>query len=128
MEKRKFPGVYVVLIVVAALCLCGFMAQNRGQEKSYVRLDGKYYYFGGCTVAPTALGEEIATVERRTPKSIFNRDGDSNVFEPGTKIYVPKPEIAAESGDIIYVEYKKIILYDDKTREEKIYYALFLTE
>ena len=128
MEKRKFPWVYTLLIVIAVVCLCGFIIQSRGEEKSYVRLDGKYYYFIGATVNPDAVGEEIAAVERRVPRSIFNRDGDSNFTEPGAKIYKPVPEVAAESGDIIYVEFTLICVHDDRTEEEKTEYAVFKAE
>ena len=47
-----------------------------------------------------------------------------NFFEPGAKIYKPLPEVAAESGDIIYVEFKLVHVLPDRTEEEKTEYAL----
>lgn len=115
---------YVLLIIIAAVCLCGFIIQSCENVKSYVRFDGKYYYGGGCTVWETAVGEEIGVVKRHVPKSIFNRNGDSNFFNEGAKIYKPTPEVAAESGDIIYVEFKLVHVLPDQTQEEKTEYAL----
>lgn len=128
MEKRKFPSVYVALIIVAVICLCGFMAQSRGEEKSYVRFDGKYYYGGGATVYESVVGEEIGEIKREAPKSIFNSDGDSNFFEVGAKIYKPAPEVPAEAGDVIYVEFTRVYVHPDQTEEEKTEYALFRAE
>lgn len=124
MKERKFPFVYVLLIIIAAVCLCGFIIQSRENVKSYVRFDGKYYYGGGARVYESTVGEEIGEIERKVPKSIFNRNGDSNFFEPGAKIYKPLPEVAAESGDIIYVEFKLVHVLPDRTEEEKTEYAL----
>lgn len=124
MKERKFPFVYVLLIIIAAVCLCGFIIQSRENVKSYVRFDGKYYYGGGARVYESTVGEEIGEIERKVPKSIFNRNGDSNFFEPGAKIYKPLPEVAAESGDIIYVEFKLVHVLPDRTQEEKTEYAL----
>ena len=124
MKERKFPFVYVLLIIIAAVCLCGFIVQSRENVKSYVRFDGKYYYSVGATLDPAFLGEEIGEIERKVPKSLFNRNGDSNFFEPGAKIYKPLPEVAAESGDIIYVEFKLVHVLPDRTQEEKTKYAL----
>ena len=87
MKERKFPFVYVLLIIIAAVCLCGFIIQSRENVKSYVRFDGKYYYGGGATLDPAFLGEEAGEIERSAPRSIFNRNGDSNFFEPGA--YIP---------------------------------------
>lgn len=124
MKERKFPFVYVLLIIIAVVCLCGFIIQSRENVKSYVRFDGKYYYGGGARVYESTVGEEIGEIERKVPKSIFNRNGDSNFFEPGAKIYKPLPEVAAESGDIIYVEFKLVHVLPDRTEEEKTEYAL----
>ena len=121
---KKFPFVYVLLIVIAILCLCGFIFREPVNRKSYVRFDGKYYYGGGATLDPAFLGEEAGEIERKVPKSIFNRNGDSNFFNEGAKIYKPLPEVAAESGDIIYVEFKLVHVLPDRTQEEKTEYAL----
>ena len=128
METKKISFVYVLLIIIAAVCLCGFIIQSCENVKSYVRFDGKYYYGGGCTVWETAVGEEIGVVKRHVPKSIFNRNGDSNAFEPGAKLYKPTQEVAYESGDVIYVEFTQIIVHDDQTEEEEIKYAYFEAE
>lgn len=114
----------MLLIIIAVVCLCGFIIQSRENVKSYVRFDGKYYYGGGARVYESTVGEEIGEIERKVPKSIFNRNGDSNFFEPGAKIYKPLPEVAAESGDIIYVEFKLVHVLPDRTEEEKTEYAL----
>lgn len=128
METKKFPFVYVLLIIITAACLFLFVSREAANAKSYVRFDGKYYYGGGCTVWETAVGEEIGVVKRHVPKSIFNRNGDSNFFNEGAKIYKPTPEVAAESGDVIYVEFTQIIVHDDQTEEEEIKYAYFEAE
>lgn len=124
MKERKFPFVYVLLIIIAAVCLCGFIIQSRENVKSYVRFDGKYYYSVGANLDPAFLGEEAGEIERSAPRSLFNRNGDSNFFKPGAKIYKPLPEVAAESGDIIYVEFKLVHVLPDQTQEEKTEYAL----
>lgn len=124
MKERKFPFVYVLLIIIAAVCLCGFIIQSRENVKSYVRFDGKYYYGGGARVYESTVGEEIGEIGRKVPKSIFNRNGDSNAFEPGAKIYKPAPEVPAEVGDVIYVEFKLVHVLPDRTQEEKTEYAL----
>lgn len=128
MKERKFPFVYVLLIIIAAVCLCGFIIQSRENVKSYVRFGGKYYYSVGANLDPAFLGEEAGEIERKVPKSIFNRNGDSNFFNEGAKIYKPLPEVAAESGDVIYVEFTQIIVHDDQTEEEEIKYAYFEAE
>lgn len=56
MKERKFPFVYVLLIIIAAVCLCGFIIQSRENVKSYVRFDGKYYYSVGATLDPAFFG------------------------------------------------------------------------
>lgn len=128
MKKREFPFVYVLLIVIAVLCLCGFIFREPVNRKSYVRFDGKYYYSVGATVDPSVVGEQVGKVERRAPRTIFNRNGDSNFFEPGAKIYKPLPEVAAKSGDIIYVEFTQILIHPDQTEERLIKYSLLRAE
>ena len=59
---------------------------------------------------------------------IFNRNGNSNLFEEGAKIYKPIPEVAAESGDIIYVEFTQILIHPDQTEERLIKYSLLRAE
>ena len=127
-EKKEFPFVYVLLIVIAVLCLCGFIFREPVNRKSYVRFDGKYYYSVGATVDPSVVGEQVGKVERRAPRMIFNRKGDSNFFEEGAKIYKPIPEVAAESGDIIYVEFTQILIHPDQTEERLIKYSLLRAE
>lgn len=128
MGKQKFPVVYVLLAVIAVVCAFSFFLREPVSAKSYVRLDGKYYYGGGCTVWESTVGEEIGEIERKAPKSIFNRDGDSNFSEVGAKIYKPAPELAAEVGDVIYVEFTQVYVHPDQTEEEKTEYALFKTK
>lgn len=115
---------YVLLIIIAAACLFLFISREAANAKSYVRFDGKYYYSVGGAVDPAFLGEEAGRIERKTVRSIFNRNGDSNTFEPGAKIYKPMPEVTAESGDIIYVEYPIIIVKNDGSEENEIRYFL----
>ena len=78
---KKFPFVYVLLIVIAVLCLCRFIFREPVNRKSYVRFDGKYYYSVGATVDPSVVGEQVGKVERRAPRMIFNRNGDSNFLK-----------------------------------------------
>lgn len=128
MEKRKLPWIYTLLIVIAVACLCAFIVQNRVNFKRYVKFDGKYYYSVGADIDPSFIGEQIGTVERRAPKTIFNRNGDSNQFAVGAKIYAPPPDVAAESGDIIYVEYTQVYVRPDRTEEKLTEYALLRAE
>ena len=44
MEAKKFPFVYVLLIIISAACLFLFISREAANAKSYVRFDGKYYY------------------------------------------------------------------------------------
>ena len=125
MEKRKFPGVYVLLAIVVIGCACSFILREPVGAKSYVRLDGKYYYGGGATVYESVVGEEVGEIKREAPKSIFNRDGDSNFSAVGAKIHKPAPEVPAEVGDVIYVEFTRVYVHPDQTEEEKTEYALF---
>lgn len=124
MKGKSIPFVYVLLIIVSIICLFGFIFREPVKRESYVKLDGKYYYSVGANIDPSFIGEQIGTVERRAPKTIFNRNGDSNQFAVGAKIYAPPPDVAAESDDIIYVEYTQIYVRPDQTEEEITEYAL----
>lgn len=124
MKGKSIPFVYVLLITVSIICLFGFIFREPVKRESYVKLDGKYYYSVGANIDPSFIGEQIGTVERRAPKTIFNRNGDSNQFAVGAKIYAPPPDVAAESDDIIYVEYTQIYVRPDQTEEEITEYAL----
>lgn len=124
MKDKSISFVYVLLIIVSIICLLGFISREPVNRESYVKLDGKYYYSVGANIDPSFIGEQMGTVERRTPKTIFNRNGDSNQFAVGAKIYAPPPDVAAESDDIIYVEYTQIYVRPDQTEEEITEYAL----
>ena len=125
---KKFPFVYVLLIVIAVLCLCGFIFREPVNRKSYVRFDGKYYCSVGATVDPSVVGEQVGKVERRAPRMIFYLHGDSNLFAVGAKIYKPIPEVAADFGDIVCVEFTQILIHPDQTEERLIKYSLLRAE
>lgn len=124
MEAKKFPFVYMLLIIISAACLFLFISREAANAKSYVRFDGKYYYSVGAAVDPAFLGEEAGEIEHSAVRSIFNRNGDSNFFGKGAKIYRPLPEVAAVSGDIIYVENPIVIVKNDGSEENEIRYFL----
>ncbi|MGN0626681.1 MAG: hypothetical protein ACI4IT_01785 [Oscillospiraceae bacterium] len=84
--------------------------------KTFIFFDGDYYSTIGATVTEKSVGEKIGEVERNSPRTFWNRSGDSNNVPVGSGIYSRSdPEYEGEGKLLVGILYTDI---DGTIKEE----------
>ncbi len=80
-------------------------------QKYYVKYEGEYYKVIGAVTYEENIGEVVGEVKRITPRTLWNKDGDSNFSFEGARIAI------VSDGDYA-VEWKTYHVDTDETRSE----------
>ena len=87
MEKKKGVFVFVLLsLIVFAMIFVPLYKEF--QNKWYVKFDGKYYDVIGAVTYEENIGEVVGEIKRITPRTFWNKDGDSNFSFEGARIAI----------------------------------------
>ena len=85
-DKKK--KIIFVVIVSAILFVFFYWYNNEFANNSYVKFEGKYYQVMGAGWLEESVHEYVGEIKRITPRTFWNKDGDSNCSFIGGRIAV----------------------------------------
>ena len=83
MTKKRMIAITGILILVFAVF---FGWYHNEAQKFYVKFEGEYYRIIGAIRDEDAIEEYVGEVKRITPRTLWNKDGDSNFSFEGARI------------------------------------------
>lgn len=86
MTDKKKNIIFVLIIVSVVLFVFFYWYNNEVSNKWYVKYEGKYYGVIGAVTYEEGVQEFVGEVKRITPRTLWNRDGDSNFSFEGARI------------------------------------------
>ena len=87
MEKKKGIFIFVLLsLIIFAMIFVPLYKEF--QNKWYVKFEGKYYDVIGAVTYEENIGEVVGEIKRITPRTFWNKDGDSNFSFEGARIAI----------------------------------------
>lgn len=88
MTERKKKIIFAVIIVSIILFVFFYWYNNEFAYGSYVKFEGEYYTVIGASWLEESVHEYVGEIKRITPRTFWNRDGDSNCSFVGGRIAV----------------------------------------
>ena len=88
MTDRKKKTIFALVIVSVVLFVFFYWYNNEYANVGYVQFEGKYYKVMGASWREENVHEFVGEVKRITPRTFWNRDGDSNCSFVGGRIAV----------------------------------------
>ena len=85
----KIKGIFTFVLItlfVAALVIVPWYKDF--SNKWYVKYEGKYYNVIGAVTYEENIGEVVGEIKRITPRTFWNKDGDSNFSFEGARIAI----------------------------------------
>ena len=87
MEKKKGIFIFVLLFLII-FAMIFVPLYKEFQNKWYVKFEGKYYDVIGAVTYEENIGEVVGEIKRITPRTFWNKDGDSNFSFEGARIAI----------------------------------------
>ena len=86
MAEKKKKIIFAGITVLIAVILFFAWYNENVAKKPYVKFGGEYYTVIGAVINEENVVEYVGEIERITPRTLWNKDGDSNFSIEGARI------------------------------------------